>query len=267
LELFDEKHSPLNATGMQKKCKQTGKKPLKKAKRESDEKKWQSISDQIDVWQNALLSQSDTNQAILAYTDGSAEPTNPGFGGAGVVIHSVCSDTTPAASAVTTVHQNQIKKTEISRALGHPITNNFAELTAIEIAFDWVLKTHCNTINSEIKKESLFEILQEKQQLQLDPQQLQSSQQQQQDHQQPKRRILRILSDSHYSLDMLSKNWNAKANIDLIQRIREKLSVLRNTHKWEVYFVWVPGHWKIQGNIDADRLASDGSTASKLKLI
>lgn len=59
-----------------------------------------------------------------------------------------------------------------------------------------------------------------------------------------------VLTDSAYSIGVLSKNWKAKANQDLIARIRHEL-----TRFSDLRFVKVPGHSGVPENERADELA------------
>ena len=62
---------------------------------------------------------------------------------------------------------------------------------------------------------------------------------------------IEILTDSQYTNGVLTKNWKAKANRALIQKIRAMLKKNRN-----VRIHWVAGHAGIQGNEKADALAN-----------
>jgi ribonuclease HI len=68
-------------------------------------------------------------------------------------------------------------------------------------------------------------------------------------------RRLRIHTDSAYSIGVLSKGWKAKANQELIARMRRRLATLPN-----VEFVKVSGHSGIPENERCDQLARDAIT-------
>jgi ribonuclease HI len=68
-------------------------------------------------------------------------------------------------------------------------------------------------------------------------------------------RRLRIHTDSAYSIGVLSKGWKAKANQELIARMRRRLASLPN-----VEFVKVSGHSGIPENERCDQLARDAIT-------
>jgi ribonuclease HI len=68
-------------------------------------------------------------------------------------------------------------------------------------------------------------------------------------------RRLRIHTDSAYSIGVLSKGWKAKANQELIARMRRRLASLPN-----VEFVKVSGHSGIPENERCDELARDAIT-------
>ena len=61
---------------------------------------------------------------------------------------------------------------------------------------------------------------------------------------------LRIFSDSQYAVNVLSGNWEAKANLDLIERYH--LEVRQRALKVEIF--WVRGHDTSKWNNYADEL-------------
>src|SRR5262249_32560727 len=63
-------------------------------------------------------------------------------------------------------------------------------------------------------------------------------------------RHLRVYTDSAYSIGVLSKGWKAKANQELIARMRRRLAGLPN-----VEFVKVSGHAGVPENERCDELA------------
>lgn len=67
--------------------------------------------------------------------------------------------------------------------------------------------------------------------------------------QDPKRAV-RIYTDSSYSIGVLTKNWKAKANVELIAGIKRSLARLSN-----VGLIYVKGHAGIPENERADQLA------------
>jgi len=68
-----------------------------------------------------------------------------------------------------------------------------------------------------------------------------------------------IFSDSKYSIGVLSQNWKAKANRELILTLKKELS------KWpNVRFSWVAGHSGIAGNERADELASNAALGEEV---
>ena len=69
------------------------------------------------------------------------------------------------------------------------------------------------------------------------------------------KRPVRIYTDSSYSIGVLSKNWKAKANQELIARMRRRLTGLHN-----IEFVKVSGHAGIPENERCDELARDAIT-------
>jgi ribonuclease HI len=62
-----------------------------------------------------------------------------------------------------------------------------------------------------------------------------------------------VHTDSKYSIGVLTQNWKAKANKELIAQIRAELARHRN-----VRFVYVPGHAGVPLNERADELAREG---------
>ena len=101
---------------------------------------------------------------------------------------------------------------EMYRYLGQG-TNNIAELTAIEMALDIVkqLETQC--------KKTWNKTI--------------------------------ILTDSKYCEGMFTKGWEAKANLELIQKIQMQLE-----HRHDIEICWIPGHISTPGNERADALAN-----------
>ena len=69
------------------------------------------------------------------------------------------------------------------------------------------------------------------------------------------KRPVRIYTDSSYSIGVLSKNWKAKANQELIARMRRRLAGLHN-----IEFVKVSGHAGVPENERCDELARDAIT-------
>ena len=63
-------------------------------------------------------------------------------------------------------------------------------------------------------------------------------------------RRMRIYTDSAYAIGVLSKGWKAKANQQLIARLRERLTTLPH-----VEFVKVSGHAGVPENERCDELA------------
>jgi ribonuclease HI len=67
-------------------------------------------------------------------------------------------------------------------------------------------------------------------------------------------RRLRVYTDSSYAIGVLSKGWKAKANQELIARLRRRLAPL------DVEFVKVSGHAGVPENERCDELARDAIT-------
>ena len=105
------------------------------------------------------------------------------------------------------------KKYEDSEPLGYH-TNNIGELWAIWLA----LKTTNQNMTPEFKDSKI-----------------------------------RIVSDSQYTIGVLSKGWNAKKNTELIGWIKALISKTHN----DVSFHWVGAHSGVPDNETADQLASD----------
>ena len=72
------------------------------------------------------------------------------------------------------------------------------------------------------------------------------------------KRPVRIYTDSAYSIGVLSKNWKAKANQELIARMRRRLTGLHN-----IEFVKVSGHAGVPENERCDELARDAITTRR----
>jgi ribonuclease HI len=63
-------------------------------------------------------------------------------------------------------------------------------------------------------------------------------------------RAVRMHTDSQYAIGVLTKGWKAKANVELVARVRQKLARLR-----DVELRYVPGHAGVVLNERADALA------------
>ncbi len=73
-------------------------------------------------------------------------------------------------------------------------------------------------------------------------------------------RPLVIHTDSQYSIGVLEKGWKAKANVELIQRVREALSIRPHTR-----LKYVPGHAGVILNERADALAREAIKERKTR--
>jgi ribonuclease HI len=65
-------------------------------------------------------------------------------------------------------------------------------------------------------------------------------------------RPMRVHSDSGYALGLLGKNWKAKANQELVARIRKQTSAFERL-EW----IKVPGHAGVPENERCDELARE----------
>lgn len=59
-----------------------------------------------------------------------------------------------------------------------------------------------------------------------------------------------VYTDSQFSIDMLTKGWKAKKNVELVDEVRQ----LARTFK-DIRFVWVRGHANVPLNVRCDELA------------
>jgi ribonuclease HI len=129
---------------------------------------------------------------IVVYTDGACSG-NPGPAGAGVVV----------------MQGDQVVH-EISMSLGHG-TNNIAELTAVKLALEYLLKEgHSDT-------------------------------------------PVTLYTDSNYCVGLLTKDWKAKANVQLVAELRELTAKFRG-----LSIRYIKGHDGHHGNERADELAVAG---------
>ena len=71
-----------------------------------------------------------------------------------------------------------------------------------------------------------------------------------------------IFTDSQYAIGVLSKNWKANANQNLIAELRQMLFDLEL--EIDISFQWIKGHAEIAGNERADALANQ---ACKLPVV
>lgn len=65
---------------------------------------------------------------------------------------------------------------------------------------------------------------------------------------------IHILSDSAYSIGVLSKGWRAKMNQQLISGIKEQILNIQTLHR-PIYIHWIKAHVGIPGNEFVDQLA------------
>jgi ribonuclease HI len=65
-------------------------------------------------------------------------------------------------------------------------------------------------------------------------------------------RRVRVYSDSGYAIGLLEKGWKAKANQELVARLRKRVDAVPNLE-----FVKVPGHAGVPENERCDQLARD----------
>jgi len=68
-------------------------------------------------------------------------------------------------------------------------------------------------------------------------------------------RRVRIYSDSGYAIGLLDKGWKAKANQELVARLRKRVAAVPN-----IEWVKVPGHAGVPENERCDQLARDAIT-------
>ena len=67
-------------------------------------------------------------------------------------------------------------------------------------------------------------------------------------------RPVRMFTDSQYSIGVLQKGWKAKANVELVARVRARLKRLADV---ELRYVKVPGHAGVPENERCDQLARE----------
>jgi ribonuclease HI len=206
-------------------------------------KEWATIG--VIVSQMPKMEEKDQYD-IVCYTDGSASPTNPGPCGAGLVVM--------LPNGMT--HEQHM-------ALGHG-TNNIGEVMAIQMALSFALKHLC--IAAIENKESLF--LPPPSAAAIPPPQLM-------DLVPPAPPILtskksahtlHIYSDSKYAIGAISKNWNCKENVKLINTTKKLMREFKSKTKWKIRFIWVKGHADNLMNERADTLARKGSAEAAISL-
>jgi ribonuclease HI len=74
----------------------------------------------------------------------------------------------------------------------------------------------------------------------------------------PRASDLYIVTDSDYSIGVLTRGWATVKNSLLIEAISDTVNASRH----RIHFVWAPGHTGIFGNEIADRLADKGTQRS-----
>jgi ribonuclease HI len=73
---------------------------------------------------------------------------------------------------------------------------------------------------------------------------------------------VRVLTDSGYSIGVLTKGWKAKTNQELIARVKQELQRRPNA-----YLSYVPGHAGVPMNERADQLAREAVTSRRTKAL
>jgi ribonuclease HI len=71
-------------------------------------------------------------------------------------------------------------------------------------------------------------------------------------------RPLRMHTDSKYAIGVLTQNWKAKANVELVQRVKQAL-----TRFTDLELIYVPGHSGVVLNERADALAVQAVKSGK----
>jgi ribonuclease HI len=127
----------------------------------------------------------------------------------------------PMGIGVVVLHDGQRK--ELGEYLGVG-TNNIAELTAIERGLDLVAEM----AQEEAKQEAASADKKASARM----------------------RRVRVYSDSAYAIGLLEKGWKAKANQELVGRLRKRVDAVPNLE-----FVKVPGHAGVPENERCDELA------------
>jgi ribonuclease HI len=128
---------------------------------------------------------------------------------------------------------------ERTRSLGEG-TNNIGELNGIALAFT-VLEDEANKVEVE-KQEAQHKADVE-------------------DATPASEKIpVAILTDSTYAVGILSKNWSAQKNQDLIASLRNRLIALRAFY--DIDLIWVKAHVGLPGNERADQLANAACQAN-----
>jgi ribonuclease HI len=69
---------------------------------------------------------------------------------------------------------------------------------------------------------------------------------------------LYIVTDSDYSIGVLTRGWATNKNSVLVEAVSDTV----NSSRHRIHFVWAPGHTGILGNEIADRLADKGTQRS-----
>jgi ribonuclease HI len=125
----------------------------------------------------------------------------------------------PMGIGVVVLHDGQRK--ELGEYLGVG-TNNIAELTAIERGLELVAEMAKAEATGSAKEVS------------------------------PRMRRVRVYSDSGYAIGLLEQGWKAKANVELVARLRKKVAAVPNLE-----FVKVRGHAGVPENERCDELARE----------
>jgi ribonuclease HI len=126
----------------------------------------------------------------------------------------------PGPMGIGVVVLNGNERKELGEYLGIG-TNNIAELTAIERGLDLAVEAAKQTAGDDAAGAARM-------------------------------RRVRVYSDSGYAIGLLEKGWKAKANQELVARLRKRVAAVPNLE-----FVKVPGHAGVPENERCDELARD----------
>jgi ribonuclease HI len=71
-----------------------------------------------------------------------------------------------------------------------------------------------------------------------------------------------VKTDSQYSIGVLQKGWKAKANQELVAKVKTALTARGKTWRLD----YVPGHAGVAGNERADELAREAVSSRKTRM-
>jgi len=76
-----------------------------------------------------------------------------------------------------------------------------------------------------------------------------------------------MFSDSRYAIGLLTLGWKAKANVELVELLRERMESISKQYDITWKIQWIPAHTGIAENEYVDKLAKAAAASEKKSII